>query len=41
MHKEIRKVKKKVDKGLENLMKKDEVIDKKVEKCDKMMHKKK
>lgn len=41
MHKEIRKVKKDVDKGLNNLMKKDEKIDKKIEKCDAMPMKKK
>ena len=41
MHKEIRKVKKDVDKGLENLIKKDEKIDKKLDKCDSMHNKKK
>ncbi len=41
MHKEIRKVKSTVDKGLENLIKKDEKIDKKLEKCDNMPQKKK
>lgn len=40
MHKEIRKVKKQADKGFEELIEKDEKIDKKLEKCDKNIKKK-
>ena len=39
MHKEIRKIKKETDKNLENLMKKDKVIDKKLDKCEEKSHK--
>jgi hypothetical protein len=40
MHKEIRKIKKQTDKSLDNLIKKDEKIDRKLEKCEKKSHKK-
>ena len=42
MHKIIKSDKKKIDKMMDSLVKKDVKIDRKVEKCDKMMkHKKK
>lgn len=41
MDREIRKVKQKNDKEMDKLIKKDLPRDAKIERCDKMMHKKK
>lgn len=41
MDKLIKKDKKKIDKMMNDLVKKDVPRDRKIEKCDKMMHKKK
>jgi hypothetical protein len=40
MDKKIRKLKKKIDKGMDALVKEDIPRDRKLEKCDKMMKKK-
>ena len=41
MDKKIKKLKKTLDKGMDSLVKEDVPRDRKIEKCDKMMEKKK